>query len=224
MLAVFTVSNLNDAGAGSLRDAITMANVDSIADTIDFSVTGQIDIASQLPTITESVTITGPGADQLTIDAGDGTDNTFGTGDGFRIFDIDDGTGTLIDVTLSGLTLTGGDTANGADGDGFFGTPAENGANGGAIRSQENLTLINSAISGNATGAGGKGYKDGLSGDGGFGGGILSSGGALTITDSTISGNATGDGGDGGLPGSVFPGGSGGDGGIGGGISSFGEF
>ena len=55
LLAVFTVSNLNDAGGGSLRDAITMANVDSIADTIDFSVTGQIDIASQLPTITEAV-------------------------------------------------------------------------------------------------------------------------------------------------------------------------
>ncbi len=45
----------------------------------------------------------------LTIDAGNGTDNTFNTGGGFRIFNIDDGTTTEIAVTLRGLTHTGGD-------------------------------------------------------------------------------------------------------------------
>ena len=54
-------------------------------ETIDFSVTGTIDIASQLPTITDNVTINGAG--QITIDAGNGTDNTFNTQDGYRIFD-----------------------------------------------------------------------------------------------------------------------------------------
>ena len=106
LLAVFSVSNLGDAGAGSLRQAMIDANGAAGADTIDFSVTGTINIASQLPTITDDVTITGPGADQLTIDAGDGTDNTFGTGDGFRIFNI--GTAGDFDTELFLYSSTGG--------------------------------------------------------------------------------------------------------------------
>ena len=93
-------------------------------DTINFSSlfeTAQaIGLNSQLPTITDAVTITGPGADLLTLDAGNGTDSIFDTNDGFRIFDINDGTNALIDVALSGLTLTGGDVSN----------------NGGAIRNR----------------------------------------------------------------------------------------
>ena len=61
-------------------------------DTINFSVSGSINLGSQLPTIIDAVTITGPGADLLTLDAGNGTDSIFDTNDGFRIFDINDGT------------------------------------------------------------------------------------------------------------------------------------
>jgi len=35
-----TVSNLNDSGAGSLRDAITTANLAGSAQSIDFNITG----------------------------------------------------------------------------------------------------------------------------------------------------------------------------------------
>ena len=109
LLAVFPRSTISTTRARAvLRDAIGLANADSVADEITFSVTGTINLASQLPTITQPLTITGPGADLLTLDAGDGADNTFGTGDGYRIFRIT-GAETL-DVEISGLTLTGGDT------------------------------------------------------------------------------------------------------------------
>ncbi len=63
--ATFTVSNLNDTGAGSLRQAIIDANVTTAADTISFSIAGTISPATSLPTITNPVTINGysaPGA------------------------------------------------------------------------------------------------------------------------------------------------------------------
>ena len=57
--ATFNVTTLADAGAGSLRDAITQANAAAGADTITFGVTGTINLASTLPDITGAVTITG---------------------------------------------------------------------------------------------------------------------------------------------------------------------
>jgi hypothetical protein len=53
----FTVTNLNDSGAGSLRAAITAANAAGTPSTINFTVNGAITLASDLPTITGSVTI-----------------------------------------------------------------------------------------------------------------------------------------------------------------------
>jgi uncharacterized repeat protein (TIGR01451 family) len=56
--ATFTVSDPGDSGAGTLRAAITSANVDSTADLIDFSLGGQtISLTSPLPAITQPVTI-----------------------------------------------------------------------------------------------------------------------------------------------------------------------
>ena len=59
----FTVVNTNDAGAGSLRQAILDANGNPGADTIAFNITGSgvhtIAPASALPTITDAVTIDG---------------------------------------------------------------------------------------------------------------------------------------------------------------------
>jgi len=56
--ATFTVDDPGDTGAGTLRAAITSANVDSTADDIDFSLGGQtISLASALPAITQPVTI-----------------------------------------------------------------------------------------------------------------------------------------------------------------------
>ena len=58
-LATYTVTNLNDSGAGSLRQAITNANANGGADTITFSTFGTINLASALPQITSRVTIDG---------------------------------------------------------------------------------------------------------------------------------------------------------------------
>ena len=90
------------------------------------------------------------------------------------MFNIDDGNDrATIDVSISGLTLTGGDVTG----------------NGGAIRSSENLTVTDSTISGNS--ATSSSYTTTAAG-----GGIFSRSGNLTVTDSTISGNSAG--GDGG--------------------------
>ena len=69
--ATFTVTSLSDDGSsGTLRWAITQANAAAGDDTIDFdpSVSGTITLTSSLPGITDTVTITGPGQDNLTID------------------------------------------------------------------------------------------------------------------------------------------------------------
>jgi hypothetical protein len=67
--STFTVTNTNDSGAGSLRQAILDANFTDGASVIDFNISGTgvhtIKPASALPTITEPVTIDGysqPGA------------------------------------------------------------------------------------------------------------------------------------------------------------------
>lgn len=180
MLAVFFVNSLSDAGVGSLREAITLANGDAVADTIEFSVTGTIDLASQLPTISEALTITGPGQTLLTIDAGGGA--TSANFDVYRIFEID-GSGGLIDVEISGLTLTGGDQAS----------------NGGAILTSENLTLTDSTIIDNIAFRGGAIYnaagtttieRSRLTGNVGFSkGGAIYSAGTTNIDSSTIDDN-----------------------------------
>ncbi len=57
--ATFTVSNLNDAGAGSLRQALLSANSTPGVDAVRFTVAGSIQLASGLPAITDSVIIAG---------------------------------------------------------------------------------------------------------------------------------------------------------------------
>lgn len=163
LLTVFPVTSLNDAGPGSLREAIDMANATAGADEIHFSVDGTISLASQLPTISDALTIIGPGQELLTLDAGGGRGVAVWRSDGYRLLNIDDGEqAEKIVVEISGLTLTGGDPIFTPDGD------------GGAIRNRENLTITSSTISGNAAMVGG---------------GISSKDGALTIAGSTISGN-----------------------------------
>ena len=63
MLSTFTVTNTQDSGTGSLRDAIAQANAHSGADKIAFAsaVTGTILLTSGPLTITDDVKINGPG-------------------------------------------------------------------------------------------------------------------------------------------------------------------
>jgi hypothetical protein len=63
--ATITVTNTNDSGPGSLRQALAIAND---GDTISFSVTGSIRLTSGGLLIAKNVTISGPGADRLSVD------------------------------------------------------------------------------------------------------------------------------------------------------------
>ena len=135
--ATFTVLNNNDNGAGSLRQAIIDANAAAGNDTIDFApgLTDSIVLASDLPTITDGLTITGPGTSALTI-----------TGvHAFHIFDI--ATLGSSDVVISGLTLEG--SVGLVDGTGDI--------VGGAIRSVdtpltlEDVQILNSAATSNSS-------------------------------------------------------------------------
>lgn len=74
--ATYTVTNTNSSGDGSLRRAILEANLNPGADTIVFDIPGcapatpcTIQPLNALPQITGSVTISGPGADRLILDA-----------------------------------------------------------------------------------------------------------------------------------------------------------
>jgi hypothetical protein len=100
----FSVTTTNDDGAGSLRQAMLDANADTSGPhTITFAVTGTITLASALPAVTRPMTITGPGADQLTITG----NNTFG------IFSVQSS------LSISGATIRGGFSPNAAVGGAF---------------------------------------------------------------------------------------------------------
>ncbi len=103
--ATFTVTNTNDSGAGSLRQAVLDANAAAGPDTINFSVTGDIVLTSGQIQISGPLAIVGPGWTNLTID---GNAN-------LRIFSIFatdpacpalDGSDYL--VSISGLRITNG--------------------------------------------------------------------------------------------------------------------
>lgn len=94
--ASFEVTNLNESGLGSLRQAIIDSNALAGADVITFQagLTGTITLTTGQLVVSDSVTITGPGAASLTIDANDTS----------RIFYLYNASA-LLDVVISGLTL-----------------------------------------------------------------------------------------------------------------------
>src|SRR4029077_3336354 len=62
---IITVTNTHDSGSGSLRQALRIAND---GETITFALTGTIALTSGGLPVTKSLTISGPGSDQLSID------------------------------------------------------------------------------------------------------------------------------------------------------------
>ena len=155
-------------------------------------------------TVNKSLTINGPGADLLTIKAFDPTPAQKNS-DGSRVFNVSDGNFVADKtVTISGLTLTGGDVSGNTlsgGGGAVYNTErltldrvtiAANSARfGGGIRSAEAGSLIvsNSTVSGNSARNGGGIYADNNNSYG--------YGGSLHVSDSTINGNSatTGSGG-----------------------------
>jgi Right handed beta helix region/RTX calcium-binding nonapeptide repeat (4 copies) len=185
------VTNLNEDGAGSLRQAIESANVDDPDfDRILFKskLSGTISNGGLEFSVNYPLEIRGPGARQLTLRASDDS----------RVFSVATNFGD--DVTMSGLRITGGDVA-GASGGGLINvyadltlsrvTIADNTAQylgGGIYNFEGSVTVQSSTISGNIAET-----------DTGNGGGGIYSRGDLTLLNSTVSGNtAAGDNGDGG--------------------------
>jgi Right handed beta helix region len=191
----FTVINLNDGGAGSLRQAITDANADAVPDTITFapglSGTINLTIAGADNTnaggdldILNPVSIQGPGANVLRVKQ---------TVANERVFDVRPGAGAA--VSISGLTISGGNGAAGNGGGVHLATAAtltlsavevtdnstSNGFGGGVDQDSGGsvLTIINSTIANNSM----TGFN---------GGGIEIFGSSTTITNSTISNNTAG--------------------------------
>jgi hypothetical protein len=173
------VTTLNDYQAGSLREAIALANS---GDTIVFDISGTITLAGPLNILSKSLTITGPGAGSLAI-SGD---------DRYRVFSIQ-AEGEV--VTISGVTIQNGRER---------GYPP---AGGGIFIQRSTLTLIDSVVSNNKTGGsnsnGGGIYNDPLgnltlhnttvsNNTAAIDAGGIDNRGTLTLIDSTVAGNTAG--------------------------------
>ena len=158
--ASFAVTNIHDSGPGSLRQAILDSNGAAGADTIDFQhgLHGTIKLATDLPAITDAVTISGPGAAKLIVNG--------------HLHQIIAVTATNADVMISGVSLSGGQAANGG---GVFVDDS-----GGTV------TLSKTTVSGNrAIGSGNGAYT-------GQGGGISVAEGTVKLQNAKVSGNKAG--------------------------------
>lgn len=202
-LAMPGVTNLNDNGPGSLRQAIDAAAPDSTI-TFDSSLHGTIHLTSILD-ITRNLTIEGPGANVLTIKL-----DTVVVPSLEREILIDPG----VTVHITGLAFKDSTTQHFVDNHGtltldkcvFSGNVIVGNYSSVLIFNQGALTISNSTISGNTlTGQSGSIYNSGtlivntsiISGNtlkpgtpaDAFGGGIFNSKGAASVNDSIISGN-----------------------------------
>jgi hypothetical protein len=179
-----TVTNTNDSGPGSLRQAIADA---ASGDTINFSITGSITLTSGQLEILRNLTIQGPGANLLSINGNDTS----------RVFSISAG----VTAVLDGLTITNG------------WEPVFPISFGGGIFNQGVLSVSNCNITGNGgfsgdiTTSGGGIFNDTsgtlnlsdstVSGNfaadfnGNSNGGGITNGGVMTVTDTTIADNAS---------------------------------
>ncbi len=156
-----TVSNTNDSGPGSIRQAIADAPP---GETIVVPA-GTYTLTSDDLTIEKSLTIAGHAA----------ADTIIRSGGPFRVFDVG---GAGNNITISGVTIR----------DGSLVTPSgvEEGA---GIRNEEgNLTLLNAVVTNNRVDVSGSG--SGGNGGVAEGGGVYSEDGALLLDGVSVTGNA----------------------------------
>jgi hypothetical protein len=183
-----TVTNLDNAGAGSLRQAILDT---PSGGTVDFrpGLAGTITLSTGELLLNKDLTLSGPGADAVTVSGNHAS----------RVFDVPSG----FTVAVSGLTIADGSAASGGGianagtlavtDSALVGNAASatgSGAAGGGIVNTGTLTVSNCTLSGNSASATGTGAVQ----VGGSGGGIWNRG-TLTVSDSSFAGNsATGSG------------------------------
>lgn len=159
--ATFSVSNLADSGAGSLRAAIQQANGFAGTDTIQFvpSLSGTITLQQGELRISDSIVLKGPGAAQVRID-GQGMS---------RVFRIENTTGVNKTFSIDGLTIQNGRAVSGIDdsGGGLF---YEN------VFRDDQINLSNMVFTGNTA------IRQG--------GAVSVSGPDITLTNVSMTGNA----------------------------------
>ena len=199
--ATFTVTNLDDQGPGSLRQAVIDANADATtADDVVFAsgLSGTINVGTDSNYgiyAVSPMSIKGEG--RITLQGGPNVDYVVYTGSGSEPAGVP--------ITLSGLTITGGHATGQhfpfkyTDGGGIRNRNAgltvsdsvitNNYAedDGGGIytySAEGSVTVVNSTISDNRAGA----YDDGSA----YGGGVYSQYSPVTIRSSTVSGNHSG--------------------------------
>jgi hypothetical protein len=157
----FPVTNTDDTGAGSLREAINAANANAGPDAIPINTTGTVTLGSALPDLMQDVAITGPGMNQFTIDGAD-SHHVVTTFSG-------------ITISITGLTLTNAQCEICGPG----------GAAGGAIHNAADLTLTDVALTNNTASVDGGGTVSTVSAEGG----AIRNLGQLTIVQSKLTGN-----------------------------------
>ena len=194
--ATFNVTNTNDSGAGSLRQAILDANALGGTNVVSFTVGGTVTLASELPVITSAMTI-----------SGNGNNPTVSGNNAFRVFFIDAPGGAA--VNIASLTIANG-YAKGGNGGGGGGGGL--GAGGGVFAKSGAVTLTDVAMSGSSARggdgqAGAYGGGGGLGGNGGVGTGFGYAGGGGGVGVGANGGNNAGPGSAG-----ILTGGSGGSG------------
>lgn len=173
LMTVIPVTNTNDAGAGSLRQALVAA-VDG--DTVDLTgINGNITLSTGQLVVTGDITLKGPGQANLTVSAGNSghilvvnnTASLIATGLTLADGNTDTSGGAILnrgDLTLNDVTVKNNRAY-------LFG--------GGIYSLDGNVTLLNSTITGNTV----QGALEAR------GGGLYMDGGTLTINGCTFSGN-----------------------------------
>ena len=182
--ATITVTNTNDSGPGSLRQALAIANN---GDTINFAVTGAISLSSGGLGITKNVTVSGPGFNQLAVN---GNQALFVFGvfpqrtvsiSGLRIRNAQVGVyNNQGRVSVSNCVLGGNSSAGLYNHVGASMTVADsnisNNSGTGAYNNQGTLTVSSCVLSGNSGRA-----LDNYAGSGGA---------SMTVSDSILNGNS----------------------------------
>ena len=197
LMSTCHVTNLSDTGiggprrgTGDLRFCIKVGNMLPGPDSIDFKVTGTIQLTGALPDLSTDMDIVGPGSSDLVVRRN--------TGGNYRIFTVAPGA----DVHISGLTMANGLVKNDVGGGLLNGgkltldnirvvsneashTGVSGNVKGGGVYNEGTLTINQSSIASNTS------LNHNTSGGiaSAYGGGIYNTG-TLTISDTTLSANS----------------------------------